>query len=95
MQTLNISVTDDQKKMVDNLVLKMGFANRSEFFRTALRKIKVQPQIIEQHPPVQLSKKAIKRYDKMTEEIESGKIKTFKANSVEELMDHLTGKITK
>ena len=89
MQTLNISVTDDQKKFVDKLVQKEGFANRSELFRRLIRFVKANPISIEEANAVQLSPKAIKRYNKMSEEIESGKVKTFTAKTTKELMDHL------
>ena len=89
MQTINISITDDQKGVVDQLVAQLGFANRSELFRTVLRKIKSSPQIIKEPDAIQLSPKAIKRYNKMIDDIESGKVKTFTANNTKELMDHL------
>ncbi len=37
MKTLNISVTKEQAKTVDRLVVDQGYANRSEFFRMILR----------------------------------------------------------
>lgn len=37
MRTLNISVTDEQYNLIDQLIMTGGFANRSEFFRTMLR----------------------------------------------------------
>ena len=86
MRTINISVTDDQRKLVDRLVTKLGFANRSEFFRTLLRRITTNPELVEEP---RLSAKALRRYEKMIRDIDSGKVKTFKADSVEELMDHL------
>jgi len=39
MATINISLPDTQAKLVDNLVSRFNFANRSEFFRALLRKI--------------------------------------------------------
>lgn len=42
-----------------------------------------------EHPPVQLSAKAIKRYDKMSDDIEKGKIKTVSFDDVDEMMDYL------
>ncbi|OGY16286.1 MAG: hypothetical protein A2785_01705 [Candidatus Chisholmbacteria bacterium RIFCSPHIGHO2_01_FULL_49_18] len=86
MRTINISVTDDQRKLVDRLVTKLGFANRSEFFRTLLRRITTNPELVEEP---KLSTKALRRYEKMIRDIDSGKVKTFKADSVEDLMEHL------
>jgi len=37
MKTVNISLTEQQTQMVDQAVNELGFANRSEFFRTLLR----------------------------------------------------------
>lgn len=39
MATVNISLTDNQAKFVDSLVSTYGFANRSEFFRSMIRKL--------------------------------------------------------
>jgi len=89
MRTINISVTDDQRKLVDRLVTKLGFANRSEFFRTLLRRITTNPELVEEP---RLSTKALRRYEKMIRDIETGKEQVFKADSVEELLDHLYGR---
>lgn len=37
MKTINISVTEEQYRQVQTLTKTLGFANRSEFFRTLLR----------------------------------------------------------
>jgi Arc/MetJ-type ribon-helix-helix transcriptional regulator len=86
---MNISVTNEQQGFVDSLVKKLGFANRSELFRTLIRRVSVNPEIIAEP---KISKEAIKRYDKMVEDVRSGKAQTFKANSVNELLDHLHGR---
>lgn len=39
MTTVNVSLTDEQAKLVDRLTSHYGFANRSEFFRAVLRRI--------------------------------------------------------
>lgn len=48
MKTVNISLTEDQTKMVDQAVVNLGFANRSEFFRTLLRVFTKKPQVLEE-----------------------------------------------
>lgn len=88
MRTINVSVTDEQAELIDKLVVEFGFANRSELVRKIFRGLKSDTQVLEE-PTVQLSKRAIKRYNKMDEDIASGKEKLFTAHSVEELMDHL------
>lgn len=91
MQTINISVTDDQRKFVDELVNTLGFANRSELIRTLIRKVKAIPAILEEPKAVRLSPKAIKRYNQMLDDIESGKEQLYTANSVADLTDQLYG----
>ena len=39
MVTLNISITEKQANTVNSLTKKLGFANRSEFFRAILRTV--------------------------------------------------------
>jgi len=89
MRTINISVTEEQRNFVDQMVDKLGFANRSELFRTVIRIVKANPKVIEEPKVVQLSPKAIKRYNKIIDDIESGKVKTYKAKNVKDLMSHL------
>lgn len=48
MKTVNISLTEDQTKMVDQAVVNLGFANRSEFFRTLLRVFNKKPEVLEE-----------------------------------------------
>jgi Arc/MetJ-type ribon-helix-helix transcriptional regulator len=43
---MNISITDDQAVLVDRLTRKYDFANRSELFRTLLRLVSRQPQVL-------------------------------------------------
>lgn len=67
MITLNISLTDDQAKLVEELIIRHGFANRSEFFRAVLRRVSAQPKVAFEAAvwpfaaPVTKSKKAILR----------------------------------
>jgi len=46
MDTVNISLTKDQVKTVDQMVDEYGFANRSEFFRSFLRLLFRRPEAI-------------------------------------------------
>ena len=89
MRTINISVTDEQRGFVDALVAKLGFANRSELFRTLIRRVSVNPEMIAEP---KMSAKAIARYEKIVEDVKSGKAKTHKARGAEDLMDHLMGR---
>lgn len=91
MRTINISVTEEQRNFVDQLVDKLGFANRSELFRTVIRMVKANPKVIEEPRVVQLSPKAIKRYNKIIDDIESGREPVYEARDVKELLAHLYG----
>lgn len=62
---------------------KMGFSSLQEIVRVFLNKIAVGKINLTFEEPVQLSPKAIKRYNKMIDEIESGKVKTKSFSSVE------------
>lgn len=66
-----------------------GYSSLQELTRVLLKQFSKRHAAREQFPPVQLSPKAIKRYDKMSDEIESGKVKPFTANTPEELFEHL------
>jgi Arc/MetJ-type ribon-helix-helix transcriptional regulator len=46
MDTINISLTEDQVKLVNTLTKDYQFANRSEFFRAILRLVFCRPEII-------------------------------------------------
>ena len=59
---------------------KMGFSSLQEVVRLFLNKIATGEMNVTFERSVQLSPKAIKRYDKIIDEIDSGKVKykTFK-----------------
>jgi len=46
--TINISLTSSQVALVNQLVKRLGFANRSELFRALIRWISQQPKVIEE-----------------------------------------------
>lgn len=48
MNTVNISLTSDQVKLVDTLTKTLDFANRSEFFRALVRLVERKPQVLNQ-----------------------------------------------
>lgn len=45
---MNISLPADQIAYIDNLVVDLGFANRSELMRSILRFIKREPKVLDQ-----------------------------------------------
>lgn len=71
----------------------MGFSSLQEAVRVYLTQLKNSiVKISFEHPPVQLSAKAIKRYDKMSEDVESGKVKPVSFTDVDEMMRYLHSK---
>ncbi len=70
MKTVNISLTEQQTKDVDNIVNQLGFANRSEFFRTLIRIFLKKPAVITeedylmQSPDTRSAKKVLNSFKK-------------------------------
>lgn len=90
MTTVNISLTDEQAQFVDACVTAYGFANRSEFFRTMIRKISADNKLIHPvstHPfvndGVDPRDEALLLFDKGKGEYLAGKLK--KITSLSEL----------
>ena len=48
MSTMNISLPADQIAFIDNLVVDLSYANRSELMRSIVRLIKRDPKVLEQ-----------------------------------------------
>lgn len=69
-----------EKSLRDSAVVaasNLGFSSIQEAIRVFLVQLPQQTVNISfEHPPVLLSKKAVKRYDKIVDEIESGKMPT-------------------
>jgi len=48
MATVNISITNDQARFVDQISSRYKFGNRSELFRSLIRLIQHRPELINQ-----------------------------------------------
>jgi Arc/MetJ-type ribon-helix-helix transcriptional regulator len=48
MDTINISITTRQTKVINQLMTRYGYANRSEFFRSLLRVLIRRPELIKE-----------------------------------------------
>ncbi len=48
MSTINISLPSRQADIIDSMVIKYGFANRSEFIRTIIRLVIGRKELVEQ-----------------------------------------------
>ena len=90
--TLQIPLNKTLRDRAASHFLKQGYSSLQDAIRVFLTQAAdKQIKVTFEQPVVLLSAKAAKRYDHMIEEIESGKIKPFMANSVDELMAHLHG----
>lgn len=68
----------------------MGFSSLQEAVRVFLAQLPAQTvKISFEHPPVRLSAKAIKRYNRMIDEAESGKAKLVGFDDVDQMMEYL------
>ncbi|MBI2590394.1 MAG: hypothetical protein HYW33_00730 [Candidatus Blackburnbacteria bacterium] len=89
---LQTPVDPKLKKEAEKAAQEQGYSSLQEAVRVYLRKLanrEVQTIIREQFPPVQLSPKATKRYDKITEGILSGKTKLKWFDNVDEFVKDL------
>lgn len=73
MQTVNISLTEEQTKLVDEMSSKHGFANRSEFFRTLLRILLYKPEIIKESDLLPFESPAVKSSDAILKSFKDSK----------------------
>ncbi len=87
---LQVPINKELRDEASDAATKLGFSSLQEAVRVFLAQLPTQTvKITFEHPPVQLSAKAIKRYDKMSEDIESGKAKTKSFDNVEDMMKYL------
>jgi len=87
---LQVPINKTVRDQAADAASKLGFSSLQEAVRVFLAQLPTQTvKITFEHPPVQLSAKAIKRYDKMSEDIESGKAKTKSFDNVEDMMKYL------
>lgn len=85
-------VTPELRREAEQAAREQGYSSLQDAIRMYLQKLarrEVRVQLQEQFPPVKLSKTAIKRYDKMTRDIESGKVRLKWFNGVDDLMRDL------
>ncbi len=91
---LQIPVNKNLRDQAASRAERMGFSSLQEVVRLFLNKIALGEIDVSFEPTVQLSPKAIKRYNKMIDEIEAGKNITGPFTDVGEMMKYLhEGKI--
>ncbi len=87
---IQVPVSKSLRDQAAKAVEELGFSSIQESIRLFLTQMADRSLSFSFKPkPVQLSPKAIKRYNKAIDDIKSGKEKLFTANSVDELMEHL------
>ena len=91
MQRAVLQVPIDQqiKDDAERAAQAQGFSSLQEVVRVFLNKLAKKGIGVTFEESVQLSRRAAKRYDKMTEDIEKGKVKTKTFTDVSSLMKHL------
>lgn len=86
---LQVPIDQQLKDEAELAAQAQGFSSLQEVVRVFLSRFAKKRIGVTFEETVQLSQKAIKRYDKMTEDIEKGKVKTKTFTDVSSLMKHL------
>ncbi len=88
---LQIPVSPTLRREAEMAAIKQGYSSLQDFLRVVMNRLALGKlyTVIEDKEAIQLSSRAAKRYDKMYEDIKSGKEKVYTAKSVEDLMAHL------
>lgn len=91
---MNTIIQVPVKKQLRNLATveasRQGFSSLQEAIRIFLHQLSSQNITISfTPPPIPLSAKAIKKYDKISKDIETGKTNLFEAKNINQLMSHL------
>jgi len=86
---LQVPVDSQLKQQAEKVATSQGFSSLQEAVRVFLAKLAEKRIELTFQETVRLSPRAIKRYDKMIEDIEKGKVKTKAFSDVDSLMRHL------
>ena len=86
---LQVPIDTELKNEAEQEAQDQGFSSLQEVVRVFLNNFAEKRIGITFEQSVQLSPKAIKRYNKMTEDIEKGKVTTKPFTDVTSLMKHL------
>lgn len=87
---LQVPVDKALRKQADSVAADLGFSSLQEVVRVFLRKLARRRIDVEFEETIQLSPKAIKRYNKILKEIEQNK-NIYTAKNVDDLMRQLHG----
>lgn len=86
---LQVPINKDLRDQAASSAAKMGFSSLQDIIRLFLNKVAAGEVNVRFEETVQLSPKAIKRYNKMIDEVESGKVKTKSFTDTDSLMAYL------
>jgi len=86
---LQVPINKNLRDRAASRAVKMGFSSLQEAVRLFLNKVAAGEINVTFEETVQLSLKTIKRYNKMIDEVESGKTKAKAFTDVNSLMKHL------
>ncbi len=87
---LQIPIDANLRKAAEKTALEQGFSSLQEITRIFLKQLAEKTISVNFEQTIKLSPKAIKRYNKMIDDIESGKVKTPSFDNVDEMMKHLS-----
>ncbi len=87
---IQVPVDKKLRDQATTAAFSLGFSSIQETIRVFLRKLASRELTLSfEAPPVQLSPRAARRYDKMMRDVESGRVKTKSFTSVDALMKEL------
>jgi antitoxin component of RelBE/YafQ-DinJ toxin-antitoxin module len=90
---IQVPVSKSLRDQAAAAVKELGFSSIQESIRLFLTQMADRSLSFSFKPkPVKLSPKAIKRYNKILDDIESGKEPVYEAKNVNDLLDQLYGK---
>ncbi len=87
---LQIPIDASLRKAAEKTAFEQGFSSLQEITRIFLKQLAEKTISVNFEQTIKLSPKAIKRYNKMIDDIESGKVKTPSFDNVDEMMKHLS-----
>lgn len=90
---LQVPISTTLRKYAEKQALEQSFSSLQEAVRVFLRKLAqgVLGITFEREEAIQLSAKNARRYDKMIEDVKSGRVKTRTFSDVSSLMKDLNG----
>lgn len=86
---LQVPISKELRDQAASSAHKMGFSSLQETVRVFLRQLAEEEVKVRFEETVKLSPKAIRRYNKMIDEIETGKDKTKSFTDAESLIKYL------